>query len=402
MRRSIAWIAVTLLPVVAACSPDLPEFADWTIPVPEGTPVIEYTAEQIEAQNSGMIALVEDLRIGADEGDPDALLYMLRDIAVDDRGWIYVSDIGHSQVLVFDSTGRFIRSIGRGGEGPGEFTANEAVEVVGEHIVVNDAGARRLSVWTTEGEHIEDHSVEIPIAYMFAVSEDALVVRYANWRNELFSEEAVFSRLDLTGREVQRYAELADVRAPSVSRSPTNPYDRAVLPIGIPLPWATASAAGRVYLTAGDEYQVLALTGLGDPLWSLRVEWTRQPVKPSEIEAAIEDSLARLDTAELARIDWPELQPALSRTRFPGESGHALQVDGHGHLYVFPYVEAPWLNDDRMRPVHVYSEDGNILFAGLMPRCFWLAAQDDYVYTMESDPGTGAQVVVRYRLVEPF
>jgi len=422
MRSALVRCALVLCLVPLACigetsdpahdevDPGLPpvlgedlEPGDWTVPVPRGTKIIDSAPVSNESRSTRGVELVKDLEIGEKNGDPQALFYKARDLAVDHRGWIYVADMGNHRVQVFNSTGEYVRTIGREGQGPAEFSAALSVEIVGEHLVVSDPNLRRMNVWTLEGVHVRTYSVPSDIQYMFAVSDDALVVRYSLWYQGLGSHDVAYARFDLTGHEVLRYAILAAPEAaPTITRSSGGAVVRAVLPVGTPLPWATASPRGHMYMTAGDEYQVLALTDLGEPRWALRAESARQPVEPSEIKLALELYRPPFTDAEIAGVTWPELQPALSRGRMPGEPGHSLQIDGHGHLYVFPYISAPWVSDDRMRPVDVYSEDGDLLFFGLMPTCNWMAALGDHVYALENDVETDNQVVVRYRLVEPF
>jgi hypothetical protein len=51
------------------------------------------------------------------------LLGEISGIAIDDSGRIYVADFQDPRIVVFDSRGRHLATIGRKGQGPGEFTA---------------------------------------------------------------------------------------------------------------------------------------------------------------------------------------------------------------------------------------------------------------------------------------
>jgi hypothetical protein len=51
------------------------------------------------------------------------LLGEISGIAIDDSGRVYISDFQEPRVVVFSSRGRHLATIGRKGEGPGEFTA---------------------------------------------------------------------------------------------------------------------------------------------------------------------------------------------------------------------------------------------------------------------------------------
>jgi hypothetical protein len=59
-------------------------------------------------------------RIGGDDDD-DVVFGVIDDVAMDDAGNVYLLDIQLSEVLVLTVDGEIIRTIGREGEGPGEF-----------------------------------------------------------------------------------------------------------------------------------------------------------------------------------------------------------------------------------------------------------------------------------------
>lgn len=66
-------------------------------------------------------------------------------------GRLVVADAGARRLLVYDSTGAFVRSLGRAGDGPGEFRRIATVTAMpGDSIAVFDATHRRVSVWHPE------------------------------------------------------------------------------------------------------------------------------------------------------------------------------------------------------------------------------------------------------------
>jgi len=66
------------------------------------------------------LELEEDLSIGR-EDDENYLFYMVRGIALDNQRNIYVTDLGNHRIQKFDSNGVYLQTIGRHGQGPGEF-----------------------------------------------------------------------------------------------------------------------------------------------------------------------------------------------------------------------------------------------------------------------------------------
>ena len=103
------------------------------------------------ADSSRAWGIEEVIRFGAAEGpgqlvEPGAM-------GVDGAGRVYVVDRKPMMVKVFDSTGTFVRSIGREGAGPGEFRV-AFIAVHGATLVVQDPMNARTSVFDTSGTYL--------------------------------------------------------------------------------------------------------------------------------------------------------------------------------------------------------------------------------------------------------
>jgi DNA-binding beta-propeller fold protein YncE len=83
------------------------------------------------------------------------------DIEVDrDRSLLYIVDAGSCRVLVFDAQGRFLRAIGRKGQGPGEFAQpTGACLVSGGGLAVADYGGNRIVIFDASGEFVRQAKV---------------------------------------------------------------------------------------------------------------------------------------------------------------------------------------------------------------------------------------------------
>jgi hypothetical protein len=67
-----------------------------------------------------ILELAEDLSIGGPDAQGEAAFEQVRQAIVDDADVIYVLDQQASNVKVFDASGKYLRTIGRKGQGPGE------------------------------------------------------------------------------------------------------------------------------------------------------------------------------------------------------------------------------------------------------------------------------------------
>lgn len=65
---------------------------------------------------------------------------------------VAVVDAGHSEIRVFDGAGRYLRTIGRKGEGPGEFSTQiEWAQIFGDTLLIYDASQRRITYLGADG-----------------------------------------------------------------------------------------------------------------------------------------------------------------------------------------------------------------------------------------------------------
>ena len=98
--------------------------------------------------------LTEDLRIGKVEGQDEYMFGEIREIAVDDDGQIFVLDIKKTLINVYDKNGRYKKTIGRHGQGPGELQAPQRMKKTWQdEIFVEDHGARSFVYYTLDGRY---------------------------------------------------------------------------------------------------------------------------------------------------------------------------------------------------------------------------------------------------------
>ena len=124
-RRYTAPFAAVAMPLViamslAACSTPA-EYADWTLPLPEGARIVEHVVTPLAARDVPAVVLEEDLVLGNGRGDPALTFYGMPYFAVGEDGRVYAMDMGNHRVLVFGADGEHIMTLGRQGQGPGEF-----------------------------------------------------------------------------------------------------------------------------------------------------------------------------------------------------------------------------------------------------------------------------------------
>lgn len=401
----IAWLLVVVGLLLLGCGGEEQLTREWAIHVPESVESHEYRAVTPEERVSARIAVVRDLIVDSRRDDPNYLFYLAYTLAVDHDGNIYVLDRGNHRVQVFDKTGNHILTIGRDGQGPGELAAPLSIAIAGDHVVVSDVGTHRVTRWTLRGEYVDDSHVvfETGLSRIVGLADGSFVGSYKASR--VSAEDVSYISISRFGADLIesiKYAELPFrvVRALVGNRRLTTAIITAA-------PSFAVSAQGNVYVTPGEEYEVMALEKSGKARWVLRVQWPRKEMPKSEIDVALDairsmgEAMSEPLSVQRSSIRSPTHLPALT----------SIHVDGHGHLYVFPFVYEESTSGLRERPVDVYSQTGEHLFSGLVSLPFtglvrhqvpWMAALGDYVYAIIVDKAKDERQVVRYRLIEPF
>lgn len=86
--------------------------------VKNGVKIVKNPAQPVYGKIT--LDLEEDIILGS-ESDENYLFYRVWDIQTDAQGNIYVLDSGAHRIQKYDKNGKYLRTIGRQGQGPGEF-----------------------------------------------------------------------------------------------------------------------------------------------------------------------------------------------------------------------------------------------------------------------------------------
>jgi hypothetical protein len=122
--------------------------------------------------------LKEDLAIGVESGDDNLMFGSVADVGLDAAGNIFILDWEGKRVQVFDSQGKFLRSIvGKEGQGPEEVAelGGAAVSPSGM-IAVLDRGGNKVLLFNADGKFQRFIKLDFQATYLGCLEGDRIVV----------------------------------------------------------------------------------------------------------------------------------------------------------------------------------------------------------------------------------
>jgi hypothetical protein len=150
-----------------------------------------YAASQADTGKSladlyrtGKIRFVPILTIDEKSLPKDVFLESPWSMAKDAKGNLFVGDYRAKNVKMFDASGKYVKTIGRGGQGPGEFGGPSSILVVQDRLIVSDVANRRYSQFTLDGQFVKSVPMTreggFPLK-MRARADGAILMAWEKW-----------------------------------------------------------------------------------------------------------------------------------------------------------------------------------------------------------------------------
>ncbi|MEQ9400970.1 MAG: hypothetical protein RJQ04_17515 [Longimicrobiales bacterium] len=371
-----------LVGALAACSDGAPVEQRFAVRDSSGTSIAESSGPRWV---SGGEWRVDSVAVRTLTGAGDAFTFFrVADAMRLADGGVVVLDGGTSEVRFFDASGAHRRTVGREGDGPGEFRRLSAVAPFGgDSLFVYDETARRATVLTPAGEVGRVLSVEgdLQIAELLPLDGTALVGKawslagFASTAGP-YREEYVVVTLDRTGRVTDTLTTLPAWNGYKVNREGGGYSDFAPL---FPVDGHLAVAPDGVVLGRADRMEFARMGRSGDSRRIVRAPVLDRGLTPREIEAERAAMMRPGTSARVRevvdRLPAQELRPGY----------RDLQVDAEGAVWLEAY-RSPRLEADDPAEWHVFDPDGAWLGTVSTPARFRvLDIGRDYVLGVRRD-----------------
>lgn len=196
---------------------------------------------------------------GKDEG-PESFFRVRRGtVAVDGAGNIHVVDFDAKRVVVFDSTGKHLRTLGGPGQGPGELMFPNTISVMPDgRVSVLDFSKDGVVQWGPDGSVLPSIRIKATSpAQDIAVMDSAVIYSWTDFRRDAPTEATLLQRE--RGDSVELLARME--RPPPKMAQFSNCGIMMRLPPLLSPELSWAAKGSRIAVIAGAEYQVVLHDG---------------------------------------------------------------------------------------------------------------------------------------------
>ena len=337
--------------------------------------------------------------------DENVAFNLPSDVALDRDGNIYILDSGNHRIQKFGPDGQYLATIGRKGQGPGEFVYPESIEIdESGFIYVSDPNNQKIQVLTPEGKEsrtirmIDEQPgiVRLTRSGGMVMAAGSRVMMFAGGEDEPKELPKLIKILDAQGAVQKEFGEARDYKDILLNRA-ANGIRTAL------------DQKGNVYLAFTYQNRIEKYSPDGRLLWRAdrELDYTTEPKDKGKLErrggnvsfrgpqlntcavGVAADSQGRVWVVSLQRQLKEEEQARMrvQMTMGGGERNISMKADGNVELR----------NTDAYR-LEVYDPDGSLL--GIIPL-------DRFIDDIRIEKGRlffidrmrGAQVL-EYRIVE--
>ena len=322
------------------------------------------------------LKIEEDLVLGS-EKDENYLFYRVWDIAVNDRGDIYVLDSGKYRIQKYDKDGRFLQTIGRQGQGPGEFERPVGL-YLDKKGNINVLGYPKIYLFNHKGEFIKTLITSFFVTNIVPDGEGNLIAT-AYVRDERMQNFGVLI-LNPDGEISKKIAEFPGI--PMIRGGATIAHDYTPL-----LRIAAVGDKGFVY-GYPLEYKLFLADWSGENILIIKKDEAYHTLSRGERDKIINE--------HLERIKWPKniIEDALNLPKHRPFFNRIL-VDDKERIFVKKRKSI--LDESEEEEFDIFSPEGLYLYStkfSFAP----MAIKAGYLYHTTYSEQTGETKVIRYRI----
>lgn len=341
------------------------------------------------------LELEEDLIIG-NEKDENYLFNFIFNINVDMNGNIYVVDFKEKHIQVYDKFGTHTRTIGRRGQGPGEFQNPSYLHIGPEgNIYVQEM--YKFHQFGPKGVFKRSMPIGNPVGYQLtqlAILEGEKILARLHKTTEKGTVSKI-ALLDNSGKEIKTIVEYPPYELDPIVNgrmiSLWNPYHY--------MPLLSPYTNGLGLYAFSKEYELVIINSSGE-----RVFIIRKAEPPSSVTKKEKDLLVNRNFKVFKERPSRKNRYNLSKNeikkmmKFPNHKPYFINIltDGDGNIYVMKLKDPSEVKYGVI--IDYFDFEGKYLYRFILKDKVPQVFRNGYIYTVEQEFETSYQRVKRYKI----
>jgi hypothetical protein len=343
------------------------------------------------------VAFEEDFTFKEKDEAGEIRIYKPGRFIVDGQGNVYIEDDSDMAIKVFDPQGKYLRAIGRKGNGPGEFENIGYLFILPDgRLMVTDYGNRRTSFLDTDGKYLSSFQWRRSMGQVHLASDTSITLSeyiYSEEKSELW-----IKTVDQSGEEVINFGQFTQAESKTLRQGS--------MMMGTTVPWSPSSVfAGDqkrqwLYHCLNIKYVIEAYDSQGKLFRKIDRPYEPVPVTDEDINKIKSEYADRPDSPFAKLIEqmtFPEVKTVTER----------MLVDSDGNLWVETNEEMinqegeekeKKTQEKPLKAYDIFNSDGvyeNRVWTDIRPILF----ANGKMYRLVEDEETGLRQLKRYRII---
>ena len=383
----ILTIAIIFLFAVNCTKTKIAEKEEWRgeIEYQNGVKVVKNPAEPVYGEI--LLDLEEDLSIGR-EDDDNYVFYQVRNIDVDDQGNIYVLEGGNCRLQKFDLTGQYLQTIGKKGQGPGEFESPSRLFLDKENnIYISERRKRKIHMFNSKGEFVKSILLSNTTT-SFSIAPDENIFGVATIRTDEESNRCIV-KMDPKGKIIKNIAQFAAIRPVQRKGKESTIMTFSIGHQYNPALYFSRSVNNKHLYAYSSEYSLFQVNLEGDLELIIKKEEPPYPISQKE-KNKIYERFSDLEEkwpkgVVKEAVQWPSHRPYFNR----------IVTDDRGRIYVRRVKSI--IDESEEVEFDIFSKEGYYLYKTNLPFTPTVI-KNGYFYEYYSSEETGEVKIKRYKV----
>ena len=357
------------------------------VEVIDGVEYIHNTETPIYPEKT--VTFVEDLSIGGEGEDGNNILFMPLRFDIDDNGNICISEQQDQVIKVFSSDGKYVKTIGAKGSGPGEFQTMTSLAFTKDgKLVVTDRTTKRTSLFDSSGKFLRSFKWHKDYFNFILIKNSSYILGERAYSGTIRFGFFYVKEIDFDGNEIRSFDEFKMPESLIIRREGGTHYT------GLPVAPRSIFTGDKVkdlfYHCLNNKYIIEVYDSSGRLFRKIN-----RPYKPVPFTKKDADEYrARYDYSGGSKaikkavrdMKMPKVKNVVSR----------MHVDDESNLWIRTN-EVKEEEDKTLTAYDIFDSDGFYyakIWTPVLPSLF----KDGKMYRMHIDQDTGYRSIKRYKV----